>query len=130
MATTAVLRYPAPTETGLPAEEEGKFLQIVWRKREYLLFAPAEIHRYHNQILARFLHENAIAHRWVTEEKLEVDSPDLAVTGGGRYRAEVGGKVLELYDDSQAYGRFDEEGLAERVAASGDLWSGYDIRIG
>ncbi|PLX84107.1 MAG: hypothetical protein C0617_09245 [Desulfuromonas sp.] len=130
MATTAILRYPAPAETGLPAEEEGKFLQIVWRGREHLLFAPAEVHRYHNQILARFLQENAIAHRWVTEEKLEVDSPDLAVTGGGRYRAEVEGKVLELYDDSQAYGRFDEGGLAERVAASGGLWSGYDIRIG
>jgi hypothetical protein len=40
--------------------------------QDYLLFAAATEHRYHNQILVRFLSEQAIPHRWEDAEKLNM----------------------------------------------------------
>ena len=128
MQTPIIQRYTSPNMSGEPVEEKGKFLQVTWQQRSYLLFAPKDLHPYHTRLLAHFLTENSIAHRWLDEEKLEVDDPGLTVTGGGKYRI-TAGQTLELFDNSQAYGRFEEQGLAEQIARSNLPWSRYDVRI-
>jgi hypothetical protein len=125
MAGVTILVY-APSASPLL---EGKFLQLLWDGREYLVFASASLHRYHNQILAQFCADHGIAHGWVAPERLEVADSRLEVRGGGRFRAEAGRGTLLLYDASQAYGRFDERGLAEKIAAADHPWRRYTITI-
>lgn len=125
MTGIVILSYAPPWEPLI----EGKFLQLVLRGVEYLVFAPASLHRYHNQILAQFCADRGIPHRWVTDERLEVDSPQLAVLGGGRFRADTVQRRLELWDNSQAYGRFDERGLAAKIAAAKHSWRTYVVTI-
>ena len=60
-----ILTYPNPMEDDAPLA--GKFLQLRWAARDYILFATAAECRYHNQILARFLSEQGIPHRWEYE---------------------------------------------------------------
>jgi hypothetical protein len=125
VSNIVILSYAPPEEIPI----EGKFLQLVWLGVEYLVFAPAALHRYHNQILARFCEEHGIPHRWLSEERLEVDSAELAVIGGGRFRADTVQRRLELWDNSQAYGRFAEHDLPSRIAAADHPWSRYTVEI-
>ena len=129
MSPITILTYLASGETQRGKEQTGKFLQLIWLGQEYLLFAPFEVHRYHNQVLGHFLQDNAAAHHWGTDEKLEVDDPNVRVIGGGRYRVHQDQETLELWDNSQAYGRFDDSGLAERIAAAGHAWRDFKVKI-
>jgi hypothetical protein len=124
-----IIEYTPFAGQARPLEYQGKFLQLVLRAQEYLVFAPAEIHRYHNQILAHFLEDNSIPCKWLSREELEVKSPDLAVLGGGRFRVNTEKKTLDLWDNSQAYGRFREHGLRDGIATASHAWSNYEIRI-
>ena len=126
---TEILEYRSHDDTHDRPLREGKFLQLIWREREYLVFASSEIHRYHNQILAHFLTDSAIPHRWVTRETLEFAHPALNVIGGGRFRVDTGERSLALWDDSQAYGRFQTSGLTDRIAASAHPWSHFTVNV-
>lgn len=106
---------------------EGKVLMLRWRRREYWLVSVPDDHRYHNQMLARFCTDNAIAHHWASETELVVEDSDLETLGGGRYRIE--GERLVLWDDSQAYGRFPENGLAGKPAGAMPPWSRFSLDI-
>ena len=123
MTQTVILSYLAA------GDGEGKFIQFMLSGREYLVFAPRELHRFHNQILAHFLADRNLPHRWSGDQVLEVKAPDLAVIGGGKFRVSAKTKTLELWDNSQVYGRFDARGLAGRIGAADHPWSGYSIRI-
>jgi len=129
MQTPVILEYRSPAEPFDHPMHQGKFLQLMWRGQEYLIFAPSGLHRYHNQILAHFLTDNTISHRWVTQERLEFAHPALVVIGGGRFRVSTEEKTLALWDDSQAYGRFQAPGLADKIAAAGHPWSRFTIRV-
>jgi len=124
---TLILTYPTPMEDG--ASPEGKFLQLRLAARDYILFATATECRYHNQILARFLSERGIPHRWEQAENLVVDHPELAVTGGGRFRLDVIRESLHVWDDSSVYGRFDPSRLAVQLAAAGPPWDRLALDI-
>jgi hypothetical protein len=88
-----------------------------------------EVHRYHTQILARFLEEQGLAHHWIGEDKLVVDDPEFRLIGGGRYQIRPGQARLDLWDNSQVYGRFDEAGLEQKIAGAGHPWSGFKVTI-
>ncbi|HYQ91970.1 MAG TPA: hypothetical protein VES89_07820 [Candidatus Competibacteraceae bacterium] len=124
-----IINYPLPESATNRTEYEGKFLQLRWRGREYLVFAPLAQHRYHNQLLAHFLTDHAIPHRWLNQETLQVEALELAVSGGGRFRVNTLTKTLLLWDNSQAYGRFEESGLPDKIAGAGHSWSGYEVKI-
>jgi len=126
MPPPRILHYPS---TDGVTRSQGKFLQLHWQGQEQLIFADASIHAYHNQILAEFALEQGLNCRWVTPEQLELEHPDLDVLGGGRFRLDREAGTLELWDDSQAYGRFREQGLAERIAAAGAPWSALRVSI-
>jgi hypothetical protein len=129
MVQAVILFYTA--NDGLPdsAENRGKFLQLTVSERQYLVFAAGELHRFHSQILAHFAADRNIAHRWLNDQKLEINSPELAIIGGGKFHVNTANRTLDLWDNSQAYGRFDASGLAEAIASAGHPWSGFDIRI-
>lgn len=126
---THLLPHALPAAAAGSAVLTGKFLQLIWRGDEYLVFAEPAAHRFHNQILARFLAERGVEHRWRDEQTLEFDGAQLTVVGGGRFRLDTASRTLELWDHSQAYGRFAEPGLAERIAAADPAWTGYRVTI-
>jgi hypothetical protein len=128
MDTVTILTYPA-SPGDPPAECQGKFLQLRLAGREYLVFAPTELHRFHNQILAHLLEDLEVPHRWEASEHLVWDHPEIAVIGGGKFRVSAAQRTLELWDNSQAYGRFDAEHLPEKIAAASHPWSGFTVRI-
>ena len=119
--------YPAQNDDNAPVE--GKFVQLRLGVRDYLLFAAATEHRYHNQIIARFLSEQRIPHRWEGKENLVTDHPDLAVIGGGRFRLDPTRLSLHVWDNSSVYGRFDPYRLAEQLAAAGPLWDRFVLSV-
>jgi hypothetical protein len=127
--SVVIIDYPLPESAANPTDYEGTFLQLRWRGQEYLVFAPQTLHRYHNQLLAHFLTDHAIPHRWLNQETLQVDEPELAVSGGGRFRVNTLTETLRLWDNSQAYGRFEESGLPDKIAGAGHLWSSYEVKI-
>ena len=124
---TLILTYP--TESDDEAPLEGKFLQLRWAGREYLLFASAGAHRYHNQILGRFLSEQGIPHRWEGAENLVVDHPELLIMGGGRFRLNLLKTQLRVWDTSSVYGRFDGSVLSAELAAAEPPWSGLALSV-
>lgn len=127
MSRSVIISYPAASGAGSPNTVEGKFLQLRWDEREYLVFASFDLHRYHNQILAHFAADLGISHRWLDGVTLEVDAPELKVVGGGRFRLDDDRLVLS--GESQVYGRFDSEGLEQRIGDAGHAWSSSLVEI-
>ena len=124
---TLILSYPTDIDGQAPLE--GKFLQLRWAGRAYLLFAAAGEHRYHNQILGRFLSEQGIPHRWEGVENLFVDHPELSIIGGGRFRLDLLTKQLRVWDASSVYGRFDASALSVQLAAADPPWQGLVLSV-
>ena len=125
MSVTIIRDYCSP-DTNVC---QGKFIQLILGGRENLVFAPRELHQYHNQILAHFLDENGISCRWASKERLEYDVSRVRVVGGGRFRVDRQAKLLHLWDDSQVYGRFDENGLVEKLSNKSHPWSEFGVKI-
>jgi hypothetical protein len=125
---TSILTYPHPIADTAPVE--GKFVQLRLAGRDVLLFAAASEHRYHNQILGRFLSAQGIPHRWEGAEKLVVDDPSLAVLGGGRFRLDLPDQRLRVWDASGVYGRFDGEVLSAQLASADPPWRGLALSVG
>jgi hypothetical protein len=124
---TLILTYP--TESDDEAPLEGKFLQLRWAGRAYLLFASADEHRYHNQILGRFLSEQGIPHHWEGAANLVVDHPELSINGGGRFRLDLPTKQLRVWDTSSVYGCFDASALSVQLAAADPRWQELALSI-
>jgi hypothetical protein len=124
---TLILSYPTDIDDQAPLE--GKFLQLRWADRAYLLFAAAGEHRYHNQILGRFLSEQGIPHRWEGAENLVVDHPGLSIMGGGRFRLDLLTKQLRVWDASSVYGCFDASALSVQLAAADPPWQGLALSV-
>jgi hypothetical protein len=122
--------YP-PEFTGYDkVTAEGKFLQLRWEGREYLLFARRDHYTYHSQMLGRFFQDHGLPYGWLDETRLDFLLPAFSVTGGGRFRYTASPPRLELWDDSHAYGRFDASGLADRLRESGHPFGCGEIIIG
>ncbi|PKM42685.1 MAG: hypothetical protein CVV05_16960 [Gammaproteobacteria bacterium HGW-Gammaproteobacteria-1] len=122
-----VITTPDFRTAALPVE--GKFVHLSWRDNEYLLFAAAAQHKYHNQMVAQFLGNHGIRHRWIGGDRLEWDDAGLAVRGGGRFRLDPAARQLYLWDRSTAYGPFDPAAVRARLEADGP-WPGFALRFG
>jgi hypothetical protein len=125
---TLILTYPHPIADDAPVE--GKFVQLRLAGRDVLIFAAASKHRYHNQILGRFLSAWGIPHRWEGTETLVVDDPSLAILGGGRFELDLPDQRLRVWDTSSVYGRFDAEVLSAQLAAADPPWRGLALSVG
>ncbi len=129
MIQTVILTYPSLENPLNNTAYRGKFLRLMLHEQQYLIFASSELHRFHNQILAHFLTDRNIPHHWAGNQVLEIKSPELTVIGGGEFRINATNKSIELWDNSQAYGRFDERVLPEQIASAGHPWSVFSARI-
>lgn len=129
MSKLIIESYPPLSQLDDEAMVEGKFIQFRWQGYEYLLFATRDQHQFHNQMLAHFLVDHKLPHHWRNGEHLEFELTDFSVVGGGRFRFTRDPALLELWDNSQAYGRFNGEGLADRVRTSGHPFSSGQIII-
>ena len=126
MAHTVVVTYPA-LEAG--KIQEGKFLQLRLNGKEYLVFASRDRHRFHNQILAHFLADQGVACHWTDNEELRIDESMLVIDGGGRFRLDAERQLLTLSDNSQAYGRFDDQRVRQGLALAQGDWSELKLSI-
>ncbi len=126
---TRIIDYPFPQDAAHGHAWGGKFLQLLRDGDELLLFAPKASFRYHTRLLAHYLEETGVSHRWRNERELEFAETVLQVRGGGRFWLDEEAGTLLLWDRSEAYGRFEEAGRGERLAAAGHRWSGYRLRI-
>ena len=129
MDQTVILTYPAPDGPPHRAEYQGKFVQLILHGQQYLIFASTELHHFHSQILAHFLVDQHIPHHWTDDQTLEIGSSHLTIIGGGKFRVHTPDKILELWDNSQAYGRFVHHELPEQIASAKHPWSGFNVRI-
>ena len=86
MVSTAILSYATASTA------QGKFIQFTLRGREYLVFAPRELHQFHNQILAHFLADRNIPHRWIDDQTLDIQASDFSIMGGGKFRVNTKAK--------------------------------------
>jgi hypothetical protein len=77
----------------------------------------------------QFVEEEGIAHRWTSAGMLEMDDRDLLVLGGGRFGLDLARQTLELWGDSQVYGRFNHSRLLEKIASADHPWSGFKLSI-
>ena len=102
----------------LPPVRDGKFLQIVDAAEgiEYIVLSPYELSKYHAQILERFCFLNGIEGRFIKmPDCFQVTGSEIDVVGGGHWK--IDGQSLRLMGESTMYGRFDRQGLAERIRA-------------
>jgi len=126
MSHTTVVTYPDFREE---QDFGGKFLHIMLRGKEYLLFATSDQHQFHNQILAHFLADQDIPFYWVSEENLQIEEPAITIHGGGRFQLDIKRQILHLRDNSQAYGRFDDQRVRQSLAAAGGMWNRLKLCI-
>ena len=115
----------------VPGERNGKFVQIrnEAEEREYLVLSPKELSKDHGNIVERFCMKHAIEGAYnERKDYFEIHDGDWQVIGGGIWRIDEEGKVLELSGSSQMYGKFDGAGLKSRIRTV-DPFSGYGILI-
>ena len=122
-----ILTYSAQGQDIAPLE--GKFLQLRLADRDYLLIAASTEHRYHNEILARFLSDQGITHRWEGTATLVAEHPGLEVIGGGRFRLDPSRNLLRVWDNSSVYGRFDPARLRAQLLAAGPPWDRLALEV-
>jgi Janus/Ocnus family (Ocnus) len=123
------LYYMAIARTGIPPARSGKFVQIRHGSTEYLVFSPKEFTKYHANIVERFCLDKGIEGGYDSGGK-RYDISDRAwiVAGGGKYEIDTNKKTIKLYDNSMAYGKFDIQGLREKMLTLPEL-SVFTVRI-
>jgi len=103
----------------LPPVRQGKFLQIVeGGENETLVLSPYGLSMFHAQILERYCLLNDLGGRYMRKpEYYAVLESDLKVVGGGHWKIDDPCLLLELNGESTIYGRFDPDGLPEKIRA-------------
>jgi hypothetical protein len=114
----------------VPEKRGGKFVQLRNAYYEYLVLSPVGFAEYHANVVARFCHEEKIEGAYSSKkmDAYELRAAGWEIVGGGFWEVEEHRKWLSLRGASQAYGRFDSEGLKEKIL-SYDGMSGYDVEI-
>ena len=110
------LYYTAIAKTGVPPARSGKFVQILHGSTEYLVFSPKDFTKYHANIIERFCLDKGIEGGYDSGGK-RYDISDRAwiIAGGGKYEIDTDKKIIKLFDNSIAYGKFDIPGLKEKI---------------
>jgi hypothetical protein len=134
MATVLIdytrLYYTAIAKTQIPPVTSGKFVQIRNGSTDYLVLSPKDFTKYHANIVERFCFDNGVKGSYDRERKrYDIYDQEWVITGGGKYQLDKKEKVIRLYDESMAYGKFDPRGLREKIPAQPEL-SGFTVQIG
>jgi Janus/Ocnus family (Ocnus) len=121
------LYYTAIAKTNVPPVIIGKFVQIRNELMEYLVLSPKEFTKYHANIVERFCLDKGLEGYYDADRK-RYDIYDQAwiVVGGGKFEIDATQKTIRFYNDSMVYGKFDSQGLTEKVS-SFPPFSGFSI---
>jgi hypothetical protein len=120
---TTIAKTPVPPVVG------GKFVQIRNDETEYLVFSPQEFTKYHAGIVERFCLDKGIEGNYDQERKrYDVYDQAWSVVGGGKFELDRGRMTIRLFDDSMAYGKFNGEGLSEKILSL-PAFTGYAVLI-
>ncbi|OGW35566.1 MAG: hypothetical protein A2X58_00655 [Nitrospirae bacterium GWC2_56_14] len=112
-----------------PTVVAGKFVQIKNGNTLYLVLSPKEFTKYHANIVERFCMDKGIEGRYdVKREKFTIMDRSWQIVGGGKFERDINKKVIKLYDNSMAYGKFEATGLNEMLGVLPEF-SGYTISI-
>ena len=107
----------------------GKFVQLRSASKEFLVFAPLDLFRYHADILERFCNQRGITGIYLdTEKRYEILDSDWSVIGGGKFMVDTTQRNIRLFDNSMAYGKFNRRGMRGKILSSG-RFSGYHVQI-
>ena len=121
--------YRDLAKTDLPEQYAGKFVQIRKGATEYLIFSSKAFARFHADIVERFCMDRGIPGTYNNQNKnFEIHDPVWVVRGGGKFERDRKKKLLHLYDDSMAYGKFEKNGLKEKILSLAGF-SNYTVRI-
>lgn len=113
----------------IPDRFSGKFVQIWHGDREYFVLSPKEFKKYHANIVELFSKDRGLAGAYDSEQKhFDIFEPEWKIIGGGKFEIDRKERILRLYDDSMAYGRFNDKGLAERLSGT-EEFLGFRILI-
>ena len=117
-----LLYFASLAGTPVPPVVIGKFVQVRHGPRTYVVFSPKAFTKYHSHIVERFCGERGLDGSWdVRGERFAIDDASWQIIGGGKFDRDAGKKLLRLYGDSQAYGKFDGRGLRDMLTALPDL---------
>ncbi len=123
------LYYTTIAKTEVPPLISGKFVQIRNESTEYLVFSPKEFTKYHANIVERFCLDKGIEGRYDSEGKrYAISDRAWIVAGGGKYEINQNKKTIKLYDNSMVYGKFNIQGLREKVLSLPEF-SVFTVRI-
>jgi hypothetical protein len=112
-----------------PLRRAGKFVRIRHKDAEYLVFSPKEFTRFHADLVEKFCQEKGIYGFYNNEQKkYDIYDASWTILGGGKFEIDENEKVLRLYDNSMAYGKFDPAGLREKISSLKKM-SGYKVNI-
>jgi hypothetical protein len=121
--------YKNIAKTVSPPVRSGKFVQIISTETEYLILSPKLFSPYHADIVERFCINKEIDGVYDKGKYIYfIHDPSWKIIGGGRWLMDDTSRILNLFDHSQAYGRFDSTGLMEKIRSDG-RFSGYTINI-
>jgi hypothetical protein len=123
------LYYTVITKTGVPPARSGKFVQIRHGSTEYLVFSPKDFTKYHANIVERFCLDKGIEGGYDSGGKhYEISDRAWIVAGGGKYEIDTVKKAIKLFDNSMAYGKFDSQGLREKILSLPEFYV-FTVRI-
>lgn len=121
--------YSGAAKSTAPHKQDGKFVQLRHDDTEYLVFSPRGLTSYHADIVERFCREKGIPGVYdAPAKRFVIHDPAWIIVGGGKFEIDKVEKYILLYDNSMAYGRFDSDGLRERIHKI-KKFRDYEVRI-
>lgn len=120
----------------VPKRRGGKFVLIEFAvsgaepEQQYLVFSPKGQSFFHANIVERFCKNRGSLNGRYNRHRdhYGILSPGWSIPGGGMWSVE-GGRLLRLFGESKAYGRFDPEGLVEKLLSE-PAFSGFEVLTG
>jgi hypothetical protein len=114
----------------IPSKRGGKFIQLRNAYYEYVVLAPVEMCSYHANIVERFCWDEQIGGGYTTGkmDHYALKTAGWRIVGGGFWEMEEDRQWLSLRGASQAYGRFESEGLVGRIISHAGM-DGFDVEI-
>jgi hypothetical protein len=119
------------TVSGVPVPDafSGKFVQIRNDATLFLVMSPKDFTKYHANIVERFSLDKGLEGNYDRERKrYDIRATVWTVAGGGKFEIDRDKKILRLFDDSMAYGKFETAGLRDAVSALPEF-AGYTVLV-
>jgi len=103
----------------IPSKRGGKFVVMVCGSQRFAVFSPAELSKYHANIVERFLMRHGVRGNYNPKgDDFSFGSEKWSVEGGGHWYLDMDEDFIELWGNSQIYGSLDLGALAKELSQS------------